>query len=539
MTALVSVVMPTLAAGRFVDEAIESMIAQTYDNWELVIVDDGTPGGVPQAIERWANADPRIRVLTHAVNRGLPAALNTGVHASRGDYFTWLSDDDAFRPAALATMVAFLATHPDVDAVYTDYTEIDTMGRPIRRITVEHPDLLGVGNPIGVCHLRRSAVFATVGGYDEELFLAEDLDMWIRLHQQCRIAPLHDDLFLYRQHQRSLTSTATHRVVGVHERVLDRHVGAMPWLDHDGRAWAYIRLARRAVAHRDAIGAARLAGKSVRASPTFVPRKLRARREDRAARRRTARGVDAAPGLLWVYTQPPAATLDSVTWLETTRELRTLGWNVTLVAPGDAGPATIGGVDVLLVARPARYVTGQLVFHARVARVIFRQRNDLDVVLFHEMSAPWLMPLRMVAAMWSRRPRFVMDTRTLHMTAPERQRSPRPRPQGAVRRRRMVGAPPGRWSDRDHRTDGSGDGHPRRPTLGRVAVRGRPACPSRVRRHSAPLPTHTVTSFDSSTWAASTPNATWRRSPRRSSERTGTGCASSCCSSAAVPAPST
>jgi len=423
MTATVSIVMPTFNGSRYIDEAIASVIAQTHQDWELIIVDDGTPDGPPSNIDRWAATDSRIRTFAHQTNQGLPAALNTGARMIHGDYFTWLSDDDILRPDALETMVSFLTSRPDIDAVYTDYTEIDESGRPLGRVTVGDADLLGVSNPIGVCHLRRAAVFDTVGYYAQDFFLAEDLDMWIRLHRHCRIAPLHDDLFLYRRHDRSLSSTARRRTYAVHERVLDRHLHDMHWLDSSGRAWAYIRLVRHACEHRDAAAVARLTAKSLHASPTFVPRKALARRRDRAeASRRAQRRRDGrGPHLFWVYTQPPADTLDSATWLETSHELRLLGWDVTLVAPGRGGNATVRGVDVLLVERPDVYVLGQAVFHARAARLIRRQRAELDIVLFHEMSAPWLIPLRLMATMWLRRPKFVMDTRTLHMTSSEHQ----------------------------------------------------------------------------------------------------------------------
>lgn len=424
---LVSIVMPTFNGTRYLDEAIASCLAQTHDRWELVIVDDASTDDAASALARWAARDERIRVITHDTNRGLPASLNTGVDAMTGEFFTWLSDDDRFRPQALSTMVAFLDGDPAVDVVYTDYSEVSADGGFIRRIEVGDADLLGVANPTGVCHLRRTTVFDRVGRYAEDLFLAEDLDMWIRMHAHCELRPLHEDLFEYRQHDGSLTTRQQKRVYPVHEAILDRHRDTMTWLDADGMAWAYIRLARVALRHRDREAVLRLGRKSLANSPTFPIRKsidrLLARLAGEVGEPVAPDGDElACPSLLWVYTEDPEATLDAATWIDTSRELTDLGWDVTLAAVGDGGRRTIRGAPVRFTRRPDTYLVGQALFHLRIAAHLLRRRRGVDVVLFHEMSSIWLLPAALLLRVLpGPRPRFVMDSRTLHMTAPDNQ----------------------------------------------------------------------------------------------------------------------
>jgi glycosyltransferase involved in cell wall biosynthesis len=122
------------------------------------------------------------------------------------------------------------------------------------------------------------------------------------------------------------------------------------------------------------------------------------------------------PRLVWVYTESPTDSLSAATWLETTRELRQLGWRVTLIAVGPAGQQCIRGVEVLCIPKPQVYLLRQVVFHIRLLSLLVRQWDTIDMILFHQMSAPWLLPLRLVRRLTDRRrPLLVMDTRTVHM----------------------------------------------------------------------------------------------------------------------------
>jgi glycosyltransferase involved in cell wall biosynthesis len=128
-----------------------------------------------------------------------------------------------------------------------------------------------------------------------------------------------------------------------------------------------------------------------------------------------------APHLLWIYTESPIDTLDAATWLETTRELRQLGWQVTLVTSGVTGAHLVMGVEVLGIPKPNVYVLGQLVFHLRIIIYLLLHWKQVDAVLFHQISAPWVLPVRLVRwLLGSKRPKLVMDTRTVPMRSKDK-----------------------------------------------------------------------------------------------------------------------
>jgi len=120
----------------------------------------------------------------------------------------------------------------------------------------------------------------------------------------------------------------------------------------------------------------------------------------------------------WLYTGTLSESLDGATWVETTRYLRDMGWPVTLFTVGKRGRHFVRGVEVVGVSPPNVYFLRQLVFHFCVIRYLLKRWKDVDVVLFHEMSAIWLLPLLIIRLILKRNgsgPFFVMDTRSLFM----------------------------------------------------------------------------------------------------------------------------
>lgn len=239
-TPLVSIVLPTYNGARYLREAIQSCLEQTYSHWELILVDDTSTDETPAIIKEYTDLDARIRALRHDHNRKLPAALNTGFAVAHGEHLTWTSDDNRYRPHALATLVAFLEERPDVDVVYTDYTVINEAGQPLRAVQVEEPEALPFRNPIGACFLYRAAVAQKVGVYAEDLFRAEDYDFWLRAAGVCRLAPLHEDLYEYRLHGASLNMSQSPQCHVASARAQLRNLPGMDWLDDATRARAHL-----------------------------------------------------------------------------------------------------------------------------------------------------------------------------------------------------------------------------------------------------------------------------------------------------------
>ena len=128
------------------------------------------------------------------------------------------------------------------------------------------------------------------------------------------------------------------------------------------------------------------------------------------------------PHLIWLYPGSLVHAMDAATWLDTTNELRKVGWRVTLVAAGPSGQQRIRGTDVFCIPRPKKYLVGLLVFHMRFLQFLRRHMMNVDIILFNQMSALWLLPVRPLRGLAGRQgPLLVMDIRSLHMPREDNQ----------------------------------------------------------------------------------------------------------------------
>jgi glycosyltransferase involved in cell wall biosynthesis len=248
---LISIILPTYNGIRYLDLAIKSCLDQSYSNWELIVVDDASTDQTPAQIQAFMADDNRIKYIRHETNQKLPRALNTGFAIAQGDYYTWTSDDNCYRPQALFELAAFLESNPEADIVYTDWTLIDQAGHPVEHVSVEPSERLGVINCIGPCFLYRRIVHKKLGGYAEDLFGAEDYDFWLRASVFFKMYPLHQDLYLYRAHGASLTSQKADRISCAKEEAIKRNLPHMAWMSNPLRAKAYLFLARKSQERRE------------------------------------------------------------------------------------------------------------------------------------------------------------------------------------------------------------------------------------------------------------------------------------------------
>ncbi len=243
---LVSIVLPTYNGSRYIEETISSCLRQTYKRLELIIVDDGSTDDTSQIISEYARRDARIRCLRHTWNQRLPAALNTGFARAAGQFLTWISDDNRFVSTALEEMVEFLFSRSDVDLVYTDYSIVDESRKTLKVRTVQPPYSRLGGGYLGPCFLYRRRVKELVGGYSDAMYLAEDLDFFLRVSKYCGMAPLHRDLFRYRVRAGSLSNLHEQRVAVVVDKALAAHIIDLPWASASMKTGALLNLGVRA-----------------------------------------------------------------------------------------------------------------------------------------------------------------------------------------------------------------------------------------------------------------------------------------------------
>jgi glycosyltransferase involved in cell wall biosynthesis len=201
---LVSVVLPTLNGSRFLAEAVDSIVQQTYPHWELIVVDGGS---TDRTLEILAGMrDPRLKhIRQHSNHDKLPGALNEGFAGARGIYYTWAQDDDLYAPQALEMMVAALDRQPELDLVYTGFQFIDADGLPLREAELGAPEGLRSSNVVGHCFLYRRTIAERVGPYDPAYHMAEDFHYWLRIYRRGRMARLPGNYYSHRLHTQSLT----------------------------------------------------------------------------------------------------------------------------------------------------------------------------------------------------------------------------------------------------------------------------------------------------------------------------------------------
>lgn len=202
---LVSVVIPVYNGERYVRAAIESVFAQTFPDWELIVVDDGSTDGSVPIIRSYRD---RFTFVEQA-NHGVCHARNTGVARARARYVAFLDADDVWHPSKLARQVEFLEAHADVALVHSDLTIIDDDGRAAGRQACSGHDLAAFSRQFLRGHLIypsavmiRAEVLRKVGGFSEDFRGAsyEDIELWVRLSPHCRFHCLPELLVSYRIH---------------------------------------------------------------------------------------------------------------------------------------------------------------------------------------------------------------------------------------------------------------------------------------------------------------------------------------------------
>jgi glycosyltransferase involved in cell wall biosynthesis len=226
MTPRVTVLMSVYNGERYLREAINSILNQTFDDFEFIIVDDGSTDNSPQIIS--AYDDERIRLIRNERNMGLTASLNKGLDLARGEYVARMDCDDVSLPERLAKQVAFMDANSGVGASSTDALDIDAEGNVLRRRTT----LTGAGlenfywrTPlIHPSAIIRFSQFKDLR-YDERIRYAQDYDLWLRIKERSNLANLAECLLLYRVHDESITGAqAVEQTLSAYD-IFCRHVG--------------------------------------------------------------------------------------------------------------------------------------------------------------------------------------------------------------------------------------------------------------------------------------------------------------------------
>lgn len=214
MNAPITVLMPVFNGERYIKRALESLAVQTYKDFEIIAVDDGSTDRSADILHSFASHDRRLTVIRQA-NGGIVSALNRGLEAVSSPLIARMDADDWCDPERLEKQVAYLMDHPEIVACGCDVYFTDPEGRPLVRHhpRTEHEEILRQlldGNGGAIIHptlmVRREAM-ERIGGYRERYQWIEDLDLYLRLAEVGRLGNLNEPLLYYRQHLKSVNRT--------------------------------------------------------------------------------------------------------------------------------------------------------------------------------------------------------------------------------------------------------------------------------------------------------------------------------------------
>ena len=199
----VSVVMPVHNGGPYLQHAIDSILGQTFTDFEFLIIDDGSTDSTVEVLRPYQVADNRVRVH-HQEKAGLVASLNRGCSHARAAYIARMDADDIAFPDRFARQVEFLDRHPEVALVGSAVVRIDATGQEIKRnvCPTSHAEIVqALREYTCFTHstvMMRTEALAAIGGYRPAYRHAEDYDLWLRLAERYQLANLPDPLLYYR-----------------------------------------------------------------------------------------------------------------------------------------------------------------------------------------------------------------------------------------------------------------------------------------------------------------------------------------------------
>lgn len=204
----VSVLLAAYNAEATLADALDSIRAQDFTDWELIAVDDGSRDGTRAILEAFARGEPRCHLVLRDRNSGLASCLNAGIGLARGEYIARMDADDRAVPGRLQLQVAFLDAHPEIailgGGAHVVSEEGAVLGVLERRET--HEELCAVifkENPfIHPTVMARRAVLQALGGYDVTMRRGQDYDLWLRAYRQYRLHNLLVPLVWYQRRRR-------------------------------------------------------------------------------------------------------------------------------------------------------------------------------------------------------------------------------------------------------------------------------------------------------------------------------------------------
>jgi CMP-N-acetylneuraminic acid synthetase len=222
MAPKVTVYTPCCNYGQFLREALDSVLNQSMDEWELIIFNEGSSDNTKKIALEFRDLYPdRVRFVDNDSPRGLRACANAALEMARGSYIMRLDADDYLDESALLVLCTYLEKHQDIGFVYPNWTYVTEDGRVIgtesRKKVYEEAKVLDLPAH-GACTMIRTRVLKSVGGYDTQFTAQDGHELWLRTLHRYKVANVQTSLFYYRQHDRSM-STDTDKLLDARRKI--------------------------------------------------------------------------------------------------------------------------------------------------------------------------------------------------------------------------------------------------------------------------------------------------------------------------------
>lgn len=220
----ISIILPSYNGEKYISESVNSIINQSFKDWELILVDDCSTDSTLEIMNSYAKQDSRIKVIHNKVNCNLPNSLNIGFKSAQGEFLTWTSDDNIYEIDALKEMFTTLSKSI-VPMVVARMYYINDFGDIIKEAPTYHPRKFWYNNNVGACFLYRRSVLNTIGEYNSNLFGIEDYEYWIRILMNYEKIELIDKvLYKYRIHEKSLSNTKFYNIKQMLNSIRERNL---------------------------------------------------------------------------------------------------------------------------------------------------------------------------------------------------------------------------------------------------------------------------------------------------------------------------
>ena len=213
---LISVIMPVYNGEKYLNKAVESILGQTFTDFELIVVDDGSTDGSAAILESFCQNDTRVIVQKHSQNKGIPAALNAGLALARGRYIARMDADDICLPERFEKQAAFLEKHPEIDVLGSAVQLINGRGQnigmlsvPLEDLAIRWTGLFSASFLHPTVMLRHSVLIEHNIQYTASRDQAEDFAFFTQLLEHARGANFSETILLYRIHSSSVTSQSS------------------------------------------------------------------------------------------------------------------------------------------------------------------------------------------------------------------------------------------------------------------------------------------------------------------------------------------